>query len=54
MNDLGHGGGIIVSILAFYSDKPSSNPTGCQFSDFNEKPKINKKVAGDGPLKDND
>ena len=26
VNDLGRGGGLVVSVLAFYSDDPSSNP----------------------------
>ena len=32
MKDLGRGGGQVVSVLAFYSDDPSSNPAdACSF-----------------------
>ena len=52
----GRGGGQVVSVLAFYSDYPSSNPT--EVYNFSVKlllkrTKINKKEAGVGPFKKN-
>ena len=47
---LGHGGGIVVSALAFYSDNPSSNPVGYLLSLLYEKTKINRTEAGVGPF----
>ena len=41
----GRGGGLVVSILAFYSDDPSSNPAGYLIFLY-EKRKINKKRPG--------
>ena len=38
---VGCGGGLLVSILAFNSDDPSSNPAG-YLNFLNEKTKINK------------
>ena len=51
--NLGRGGGQVVSMLAFYSDNPSSNPA--EVYNFSVKlllkrTKINKKEAGVGPL----
>ena len=43
----GRGGGLVVSVLAFYSDNPSSNPASYLIFLY-EKTKINKKVAGVG------
>ena len=50
----GCGGGQVVSVLAFYSDDPSSNPA--EVYNFSVKlllkrTKINKKEAGVGPFK---
>ena len=42
----GRGSGLVVSVLAFYSDDPSSNPADYYLY---EKTKINKKEAGVGP-----
>ena len=49
----GCGGGQVVSVLAFYSDDPSSNPA--EVYNFSVKlllkrMKINKKEAGVGPF----
>ena len=49
----GRGGGQVVSVLAFYSDGPSSNPA--EVYNFSVKllfkrTKINKKEAGVGPF----
>ena len=49
----GCGGGQVVSVLAFYSDNPSSNPA--EVYNFSVKlllkrTKINKKEAGVGPF----
>ena len=51
---MGRGGGQVVSVLAFYSDDPSSNPA--EVYNFSVKlllkrTKINKKEAGVGPFK---
>ena len=51
---MGRGGGQVFSVLAFYSDDPSSNPA--EVYNFSVKlilkrMKINKKEAGVGPLK---
>ena len=50
----GHGGGQVVSMLAFYSNDPSLNPADaysfCCYIVF-ERMKINKKEAGVGPFK---
>ena len=43
----GRGGGLVVSILAFYFDDPSSNPAG-YLNLLYEKTKINEKEAGIG------
>ena len=48
---MGHGGGLVVSVPAFYSDDPSSNPAGYLINFLYEKMKINKKEAGVGPFK---
>ena len=53
---MGCGGGQVVSVLAFYSDDPSSNPA--EVYNFSVKlllkrTKINKKEAGVGPFKKN-
>ena len=50
---MGRGGGQVVSVLAFYSDDPSSNPA--EVYNFSVKlllkrTKINKKEAGVGPF----
>ena len=50
---VGRGGGQVVSVLAFYSDDPSSNPA--EIYNFSVKlllkrTKINKKEAGVGPF----
>ena len=45
---MGHGSGLVVSILAGYSDNPSSNPAG-YLNFLYEKMKINEKEAGVGP-----
>ena len=42
---LGRGGGLVVSVLAFYFDNPSSNPAGCLNFQY-EKTKINEKRPG--------
>ena len=48
---LGRSGGQVVSVLTFYSDNPSSNPTEA-FSFFSKKKNKNEqKEAGVGPLK---
>ena len=52
---LGRGGGQVVSVLAFYSDNPSSNPA--EVYNFSVKlllkrTKINKKLAGVGQRED--
>ena len=39
----------MVSVLAFYSNNPSSNPAG-YFNFLYEKTKINKKEAGGWPI----
>ena len=49
MISFGRGGGLVVSILAFYSDAPRSNPADNLINFLSEKTKINKKEAGDGP-----
>ena len=41
----------MVSVPAFYSDDPSSNPAGYLINFLYEKTKINEKEAGVGPLK---
>ena len=52
-NKVGRGGGLVVSVLAFYSDDPSSNPAG-YLNFLCEKTRINKKEAGVDPsLKNN-
>ena len=53
LTQLGRGGGQVVSVLAFYSDDPSSNPA--EVYNFSVKlllkrTKINKKEAGVGPF----
>ena len=40
----------MVSIPAFYSDDPSSNPAGYLINFLCEKTKINEKEAGAGPI----
>ena len=45
---MGRGGGLVFSILAFYSGDPSSNPAG-YLNFLYEKTKINEKEAGVGP-----
>ena len=45
----GRGGGLVVSVPAFYSDDPSSNPAGYLINFLYEKTKINEKEAGVGP-----
>ena len=50
---LSRGGGQVVSVLAFYSDDPSSNPA--EVYNFSiklllKRTKINQKEAGVGPL----
>ena len=45
---MGRGGGLVVSILAFYSDDPSLNPAG-NLNFMYEEMKINEKHAGVGP-----
>ena len=42
------GGGLVVSVLAFYSNDPSSNPAG-YLNFLNEKTKINEREAEVGP-----
>ena len=44
----GRGGGLVVSVLAFYFDDLSSNPAG-YFNFLFEKTKINQKEANVGP-----
>ena len=45
---MGRGGGLVVSILAFYSDNSSSSPAG--YKNFRyKKTKIIEKEAGIGP-----
>ena len=39
----------MVSVPAFYSDDPSSNPAGYLINFLYEKTKINEKEAGVGP-----
>ena len=46
----GSGGGLVVSVLAFYSDNPSLNPAG-YLNFLYEKTKINKKEAMVGTSK---
>ena len=46
---MGRGGGLVVSVPAFYSDDPSSNPAGYLINFLYEKTKINEKEAGVGP-----
>ena len=41
----GRGGGLVVSVLAFYSDNPSSNPASYLIFLYG-KTNINKKEAG--------
>ena len=54
MSPLGCGGGLVVSMLAFYSDDPSSNPAEAyrffctMLSETNEN---KQKEAGVGPFK---
>ena len=43
--DLGRGGDLVVSVLAFYSNDPSSNPAG-YLNFLYKKAKINKKRPG--------
>ena len=43
------GGGLLVSVPAFYSDDPSSNPAGYLINFMYERTKINEKEAGVGP-----
>ena len=50
-NTQGRGGGLVVSVPAFYSDDPSSNPAGYLINFLYEKTKINEKEAGVGPIK---
>ena len=50
LNDLvqmGRGGSLMISILAFYSDDPSSNPAEA-YCVYSERPKLTKKEGGDG------
>ena len=42
---------MVVSVPAFYSDYPSSNPAGYMINFLYEKTKINEKEARIGPLK---
>ena len=48
LQSLGRGGGLVVSLLAFYSDDPNSNPA-CYLNFLHEKMKMNEKEAGVGP-----
>ena len=48
---VGRGGGLVVSVPAFNSDDPSSNPAGYLINFLYKKTKINEKEAGIGPLK---
>ena len=41
----GRGGGLVVSVLAFYSDTLSSNPADCLNNFLYKKTKINEKEA---------
>ena len=41
----------MVSVPAFYSDDPSSNPAGYLINFLYKKTKINEKEAGVGPFK---
>ena len=45
---MGHGSGLVVSVLAVYSDDTSSNPAG-YLNFLYERMKINEKEAGVGP-----
>ena len=45
---MGRGGGLVVNILAFYSDYPSSNPAG-YLNFLYKNTKINEKEARVGP-----
>ena len=42
---MGRGGGLVVSVLAFYSNDPSSNPAGV-FNFLYKKTKSNEKRLG--------
>ena len=44
---MGRGGSLVISILAFYSDDPSSNPAEA-YCVYSERPKLTKKEGGDG------
>ena len=46
---MGCGGGLVVSVPAFYSNDPSSNPADYLLNFLYEKMKINEKEAGVGP-----
>ena len=46
---MGRGGGLVVSVLAFYSDDPSSTPADHLNNFPHEKTKLNKKEIGVGP-----
>ena len=46
---MGRGGGLVVSVLAFYSDDLSSNPADYLNNFLYEKTKISKKDAVDDP-----
>ena len=48
---MGRGGGLVVSVPAFYSDDPSSNPAGYLINFLYKKTKINEKLAVVGPFK---
>ena len=49
LKDAVRGGGLVVSVLAFYSNDPSSNPAG--FLNFlNENTKMNEKRGRDWPI----
>ena len=45
----GRGGGLVVSVLAFYSDNPSLNLADCLNNFLYKKTKINEKEARVGP-----
>ena len=45
---MGRSGGLVVNVLAFYSDNPSLNPLS-YLNFLYEKTKINEKEAGVGP-----
>ena len=47
----GRGGGLVVSVPAFYSDDPSSNPVGYLINFLYEMTKINEKEARVGQKK---